>query len=82
MTEHKILLEVVRMARTPSREEVEVRAYEIYEERGREDGHAQEHWFAAEEELTKRLSAAESGSRIRAAVAQAMQKPATAGTNR
>ena len=76
------LLEVVRMARTPSREEVELRAYEIYEERGREEGHALEHWVAAEEELTNRLSAAETGSRIRAAVAQAMQKPATAGTNR
>jgi Protein of unknown function (DUF2934) len=73
------------MARTPSREEIEKRAYEIYEERGREDGHAEEHWLAAEQDLTLRLAAAEptaSPSRIRTAVAQAMQKPATAGSTR
>ena len=70
------------MARTPSREEIEVRAYEIYEERGRAEGHDVEDWVAAEEELTNRLAAGETGSRIRAAVAQAMQKPATAGSNR
>ena len=28
------------------------RAYELYEERGREDGHEQEDWFRAKEELT------------------------------
>jgi Protein of unknown function (DUF2934) len=71
------------MARTPNREEIEIRAYEIYQERGREDGHALEHWLAAEEELTNRLSATESASRIRAAVTQALQqKSASAGTNR
>lgn len=70
------------MARTPSKEEIEVRAYEIYEQRGREDGHAEEHWLAAEEELSSEPAATETGSRIKAAVAQAMQKPATAGSNR
>lgn len=70
------------MALTPSREEIEARAYEIYEQRGREEGHDVEDWIAAEQELTNRLSVAETGSRIRAAVTQAMQKPATAGSNR
>ena len=68
------------MARTPSKEEIEVRAYEIYEERGREDGHDVEHWLVAEGELSS--EPAEAGSRIRAAVAQAMQKPAAAGSHR
>jgi Protein of unknown function (DUF2934) len=65
------------MTRTPSREEIERKAYEIYEERGCEDGHADEHWLAAEQELTEQLAttdSAKSGSRIRTAVAQAMQQ--------
>jgi len=70
------------MAHTASREQIELRAYEIYEKRGREDGHALEHWVAAEQELTTQPSAAKTGSRIRAAVAQAMQKPAAARTSR
>jgi hypothetical protein len=35
----------------PKREEIERRAYEVYLERGAEDGHAAEHWLMAEEEL-------------------------------
>jgi hypothetical protein len=71
------------MAGTPNREQIELRAYEIYEERGREDGHALEHWVAAEQEVSSQQSAApkpghESGRRV----AQAMQKPAAARTNR
>ncbi len=38
------------MAGTPSREQIEQRAYEIYEQRGREEGHALEHWVIAEQE--------------------------------
>jgi hypothetical protein len=33
--------------------EIERRAYEIYLERGREDGRATEHWLMAEEELVR-----------------------------
>lgn len=44
------------MARKPSREEVELRAYEIYVERGGQDGHDVEDWIAAEEELNRRLA--------------------------
>lgn len=65
------------MARTPSKEDIERRAYEIYEERGCEDGHADEHWFEAERELNSRFVSEEqerSGSRIKTAVAQAMQQ--------
>ena len=30
------------------------RAYELYEERGREDGHEEEDWLRAEEEITSK----------------------------
>jgi Protein of unknown function (DUF2934) len=32
--------------------QIRLRAYELYEERGRVDGHEQEDWFRAKEELT------------------------------
>ena len=34
-------------------EEIRRRAYELYEERGRYDGFAEEDWFRAEQELTR-----------------------------
>jgi hypothetical protein len=42
------------MSRTPSREQIEARAYEIFLERGSEHGHDLEHWIAAEKELSQR----------------------------
>jgi Protein of unknown function (DUF2934) len=33
---------------------IRLRAYELYEERGREDGHEQEDWFRAKEEITNK----------------------------
>ncbi|MGH9733213.1 MAG: DUF2934 domain-containing protein [Candidatus Acidiferrales bacterium] len=71
------------MERTPSRDEIELRAYEIYEQRGGEDGHAEEDWFTAERELAERPRPEniKSGSRIKEAVSQAMQqKSRSAGT--
>ncbi|PYY06715.1 MAG: DUF2934 domain-containing protein [Acidobacteria bacterium] len=38
----------------PSREEIRLRAYEIYVNRGRADGHDLEPWFLAGRELTER----------------------------
>jgi hypothetical protein len=35
-------------------EQVRIRAYEIYEKRGREDGHALEDWLQAQSELPAR----------------------------
>ena len=32
--------------------QIRLRAYELYEARGREDGHEQEDWLHAEEEIT------------------------------
>ena len=32
--------------------QIRLRAYELYEARGREDGHEQEDWFRAKEETT------------------------------
>ena len=65
------------MARTPSRDEIERKAYEIYEQRGCEDGHAEEDWFEAERELNAQIATDESDksrSRIKTAVSQAMQQ--------
>jgi hypothetical protein len=42
----------------PRHEQIEQRAYEIYLERGGEDGQALEDWLIAEEELLKRQAAA------------------------
>jgi len=42
------------MDRNPASEQIEARAYEIYLERGREDGHDVEDWLAAEKELSQR----------------------------
>jgi Protein of unknown function (DUF2934) len=65
------------MAQTPSREEIERKAYEIYEQRGCQDGYAEQDWFAAERELNATLAAGERDkfdSRIKTAVARAMQQ--------
>jgi hypothetical protein len=36
---------------TSSNKQIRLRAYELYEERGREDGHELEDWFRATEEI-------------------------------
>jgi hypothetical protein len=35
-------------------EQIRIRAYELYEDRGREDGHDMEDWLEAEAEITGR----------------------------
>ena len=35
-------------------QQIRERAYELYEARGRQDGHEQEDWFRAKEELTQK----------------------------
>lgn len=65
------------MARTPGRDEIERKAYEIYEQRGCEEGHAEDDWFEAERELAAQIATDESDksrSRIKTAVSQAMQQ--------
>jgi hypothetical protein len=44
----------------PAHQDIERRAYEIYLERNQEEGRADEHWFAAEEELQREWGAAPS----------------------
>ena len=34
--------------------QIRLRAYELYEERGRQDGHEEEDWLRAEEEITQK----------------------------
>ena len=41
---------VERLASGPTHEELERRAYQLFEERGREPGHEWEDWFRAERE--------------------------------
>lgn len=38
-------------------EQIRRRAYQLYEERGREDGHAEQDWLQAEAEILARNSA-------------------------
>jgi hypothetical protein len=45
------------MSTRPTREDIELRAYEIYVESGYEDGRDVEHWLQAEEELLEGLDA-------------------------
>lgn len=37
----------------PTHKDIEIRAYEIYRERGQEEGRADEHWLAAESQLMR-----------------------------
>jgi hypothetical protein len=37
----------------PSEDEIRTRAYELYEERGREDGHPLDDWLRPEEEIAR-----------------------------
>lgn len=58
MNEHK----------APTTEQIEKRAYELYVERGGEDGHDLDNWLAAERELTEQPEQSTSGTlRTRAA---------------
>jgi hypothetical protein len=58
----------------PTQEDIEKRAYEIYLESGREDGHEVEHWLIAEEELRRRQATRHSaiGPKGKTAVAGAV----------
>ena len=46
-----ILNPVDRLAHAPNHDEIARRAYQLFEERGREPGHEWEDWFRAEHEL-------------------------------
>jgi Protein of unknown function (DUF2934) len=46
------------MAKNPTREEIQLRAYEIYLEGGCEEGRDLENWLAAEKELADRAQGA------------------------
>lgn len=51
----------------PTEEEIQQRAYEIYEARGREDGKDVDDWFAAETELWESYSSSPQKTRTAAA---------------
>jgi hypothetical protein len=41
----------------PTREQIAVRAYELFIKGGHEDGHSEEHWLQAERELKREYAA-------------------------
>ena len=51
----------------PAEEEIQRRAYEIYEARGREDGKELDDWLAAERELLESRSSSQQKTRTAAA---------------
>jgi hypothetical protein len=53
---------------TPDEENVRARAYELYEVRGRIDGHAEEDWLQAEGEVDERKAVRASSSKITAKI--------------
>lgn len=53
----------------PRREEIELRAYEIYLERGDKEGNALDDWLAAEKELAESLQTEASGPLVKHAAA-------------
>ncbi len=58
--------------KTPTTEQIERRAYELYVERGSENGHDVEDWVTAEEQLTE-LPEQSVSSRSRARAATTAQ---------
>jgi hypothetical protein len=64
------------MAVAPTREEIEIRAYELYLQCGCESGHEIQHWLEAEAELTN--AQALKASEGQAAAPSSRQTPATA----
>ena len=55
--------------KAPTREEIELRAYEIYLKRGDKEGNALDDWFAAEKELAASLQTDTSGPLVKRAAA-------------
>jgi hypothetical protein len=66
------------MADFPTREEIELRAYDLYLERGCEDGHAVEDWLEAERLLVEAYGASTKTSEE----APRKQRSAAAGGDR
>lgn len=66
--------------RLPTVEQIEQRAYELYLERGCEDGHDVADWLTAEKELTELSEPSASGT-PRARAASAGQGPTLASAN-
>jgi hypothetical protein len=67
------------MANRPTREEIELRAYEIYLERGAEEGRDVEDWLEAESQLSEGRS---EPSVEAAGAAPRRQRSAAAGIDR
>ncbi|MGD0956896.1 MAG: DUF2934 domain-containing protein [Candidatus Acidiferrales bacterium] len=67
------------MADFPTRKEIELRAYDLYVERGCEDGHAVEDWLEAERQLFEEHGASPTK---RSEEAPRRQRSAAAGRDR
>jgi hypothetical protein len=66
------------MADFPTREEIELRAYDLYVERGCQDGHAEDDWLEAERQLVEAFGASTKTSEE----APRKQRSATVGGDR
>ncbi len=67
--------------RLPTAEQIEQRAYELYVERGCEDGHDVADWLAAEKQLTELSERSDSGT-LSARAASAGQAPTLPSADR
>lgn len=56
MTKDPMKKQSVAVVANPSEEKIRLRAYTLYEERGREDGHDVDDWLRAEAELTAKAA--------------------------
>ena len=70
------------MSNIPNREEIELRAYEIYIQRGCEDGHDLEDWAEAERQLTSSSELASVVEESSPAVAELHRAAAVGRQNR
>jgi hypothetical protein len=60
---------VSHIEKVPTREEIELRAYQIYMKRGGKDGNALDDWLAAEKELSASSQTDASGPFVKRAAA-------------
>jgi len=66
----------------PSEGQIQVRAYEIYLNRGCEDGHALEDWLAAETELIAQSGTASAQPEVSVGTAEPRRNAAAAGSSK
>jgi hypothetical protein len=67
--------------KTPSRDDVARRAYELFQARGNEPGHDLEHWLEAERELSRTAEDEGTGSRVELDAIESAELPPAEATS-